>query len=120
MTTVEQAIATHYIAGLHFWARRTDNTVDVVCQNPLGAVEYSIHTATGEGITIVHSPSLIHGWADDVTIHCPVQGGRCYEGHSAQSFRELILPILEDGNMPRVLDKLAEMHEGTFRSGVAA
>lgn len=29
MTTVEQAIATHYIAGLHFWTRRTDTTVDV-------------------------------------------------------------------------------------------
>jgi len=30
-TTVEQAIATHYIAGLHYWTRLG---ADVICQNP--------------------------------------------------------------------------------------
>src|SRR5438445_5053331 len=76
MTTVEQAIATHYIAGLHYWTR-LGTTADVICQNPLGAVEYSIHRETGGGILIIHSPSLIHGWADDILLGCPVQGGRC-------------------------------------------
>ncbi len=119
-SAVEKAIDTHYIAGLHFWTRTRNDTVDVICQNPFGAVEYGIHTETGEGITILHSPTLIHGWADDVTLGCPVQGGRCYEGHSAQAFRELLLPILDAGDFPGVLNKLAEIHSGYFTAGVAA
>jgi len=119
-SAVETAINTHYIAGLHFWTRTRNGTVDVICQNPLGAVEYSIHTVTGAGITVLHSPSLINGWADDTTLNCPVQGGRCYEGHSAQAFRELLLPLLDLGDFPGVLNKLAEIHSGYFTAGVAA
>lgn len=117
---VETALATHYIAGLHYWTRALNGYVSVVCQNPLGAVEYRIHTDTGDGITVIHSPSLIHGWAETRYSECPVQGGRCYEGHSAQAFRELLLPLLEDGDFPGVLNKLAEIHNGYFRTGVAA
>lgn len=117
MTTVEQAIATHYIAGLHYWTRLGS---DVICQNPLGAVEYSIRSDIDSGVLIIHSPSLIHGWADDIRLDCPVQGGRCYEGHSALGFRELLLPLLEHEDLPGVLNKLAEIHGGYFRSGVAA
>ncbi len=120
MTSVEKAISIHYIAGLNFWTRTLGDLISVVCQNPLGAVEYRIHTDTGEGSTVLHSPGLIHGWADDVTLGCPVQGGRCYEGHSTQAFRELVLPLLDDGNFPGVLNKLAEIHGGYFRSVGAA
>lgn len=118
--SVEQAIATHYNPGLHFWTRTLNGYVSVVCQNPLGAVEYRIHTDNGNGITTIHSPSLIGGWADDIYLHCPVQGGRCYEGHSAQAFRELLLPLLDAGDFPGVLNKLAEIHDGYFHAGVAA
>lgn len=119
-SAVEKAIGTHYIAGLHFWTRANGTSAYVACQNPLGAVEYVIRGDTGHGSMIVHSPSLIHGWADEVELNCPVQGGRCYEGHSAQAFRELLLPLLDDGDFPGLLNKLAEIHSGYFPTGVAA
>ena len=118
--SVEQAITTHYIAGLNFWTRTINSYVSVICQNPLGAVEYRIDKVLGGGRTVIHSPSLIHGWADDILLNCPVQGGRCYEGHSAQAFRELLLPLLDEGDFPGVLNKLAEIHGGYFSSGAAA
>lgn len=119
-SAVETAVATHYIAGLHFWTRTLNTYVSVICSNALGAVEYRIHTDTGEGTNVLHSPDLVRGWADDVTLGCPVQGGRCYEGHSTQAFRELLLPLLEADDFPGVLNKLAEIHGGYFRTGVAA
>ena len=119
-SAVEKAINTHYIAGLHFWTRTLDTFVSVICSNALGAVEYRIHTDTGEGANVLHSPDLVRGWADDVTLGCPIQGGRCYEGHSAVAFRELLLPLLDLGDFPGVLNKLAEIHSGYFSAGVAA
>lgn len=119
-SAVETAIATHYIAGLHFWTRTLDGYVSVVCQNPLGAVEYRIHPDTGDGYTVIHSPTRIIGWAETNVTGCPVQGGHCHEGHSFLAFRELLLPLLDEGDFPGVLNKLAEIHGGYFRSGVAA
>lgn len=119
-SAVETAINTHYIAGLHFWTRTNGSSVYVACQNPLGAIEYVIRGDTGHGSMIVHSPTLIRSWADEAELNCPFQGGRCYEGHSAQAFRELLLPLLDADDFPGVLNKLAEIHGGYFPAGVAA
>lgn len=119
-SAVEKAIDTHWIAGLHFWTRRQTTFISVACSNTLGSVEYRIDTDTGQGATIVHSPHRIYGWAETNVTDCPVTGGQCFEGHSFHAFRELLLPILDAGDFPGVLNKLAEIHSGYFPAGVAA
>lgn len=121
MTAIETAISTHYIPGIRAWGRSRLGMIGVVLQNINGAVEYWANPEDGAiGELTIHAPRPVLGWAETPIVECPVGGGLCFEGTSPLGYRELILPLLEKDDIRGVLRKLGEIHDGYFRTGVAA
>ncbi len=110
MTTVDFHIpATFYIPGLKFWGQARDGRVGIVCQNANGAVELCLSDET----VIVHSPTPVLGWADDVNVECPVLGGICWTGVSGSAFVDFI-PMLFAADPRAALQTLAAWHDSQF------
>jgi hypothetical protein len=118
-STIEQAINTHYIAGLHFWTTVTPSLVVVWMRYSTAPCSFwqTTETVSPRCLSSTH-PTASTAGPNSTFPECPVQGGQCFEGHSGHAFRELLLPLLNDDDFPRVLDKLAEIHADYFAPAV--